>query len=145
MRSSNLRTAAYVATTALSGLALGAGAVSQLSGAPEVVATLTALGYPTYLGTLLGVWKALFVVAIVAPRFPRLKEWAYAGMFFNLTGAAFSHALVGDGAGATLTPLLVLGVVMASWSLRPASRRLPAPSAEPASERVAPTAALARS
>jgi hypothetical protein len=64
--------------------------------APMMMASLARLGYPVYLATILGVWKLLGAAAITAPGLPRLKEWAYAGMFFNLTGAALSHAASGD-------------------------------------------------
>jgi uncharacterized membrane protein YphA (DoxX/SURF4 family) len=90
------------------------------------------LGYPAYVATLIGVWKLLGAVAIVAPGFPRIKEWAYAGMFFDLTGASVSHAASGDPLGNVLTPLFVLAIVLASYALRPESRRL---AASPASER----------
>ena len=52
---------------------------------------ITPLGYPVYFLTILGVWKILGVIAILVPRFPLLKEWAYAGFFFAMTGALFSH------------------------------------------------------
>jgi DoxX-like family len=65
-------------------------------------------------------------VTLLAPRLPRLKEWAYAGICFDLTGAAISHAASGDGAGKVTTPLVLLAVAIASWSLRPQSRRLAA-------------------
>ncbi len=73
---------------------------------------------------ILGVWKVLGGVAVLIPRFPKLKEWAYAGMLFDLTGAAASHAAVGDPLAKVVTPLLLLGIVMASWALRPEGRRL---------------------
>jgi hypothetical protein len=81
-----------------------------------------------YFATLLSTWKLLGVIAIVAPGFPRLKEWAYAGFVFDLTGAAISQAAVGHGAIEIITPLAFLGLVLASWALRPESRRLPSPT-----------------
>lgn len=85
------------------------------------------LGYPMYFFGILGVWKALGAIAILAPRYPRLKEWAYAGIFFDLTGAAASCAAVG-GYGAygfhVIAPLVLTGVMVASWALRPESRVL---------------------
>jgi hypothetical protein len=75
--------------------------------------------------TILGIWKVLGAIAIVVPRYPRLKEWAYAGIFFNVTGAAASHAAAGD-SGAygwhVLVNLALAGLVVASWALRPESR-----------------------
>lgn len=83
------------------------------------------LGYPMYFFAILGVWKVLGAIAILVPRFPRLKEWAYAGIFFDLTGAAVSCAAVG-GYGAygfhVLAPLIIAGITVASWALRPPSR-----------------------
>jgi len=95
-----------------------------------------ALGYPMYFFAILGIWKVLGAIAILAPGFPRLKEWAYAGIFFDLTGAAASCAWVG-GYGAygfhVIAPLMIAGITVASWALRPESRRigvlLPAKSA----------------
>jgi len=114
----------YWVTTGLAVVAFAAGGVADLARGSDVVAALAHLGYPTYLATLLGIWKLLGAAAIAAPRAPRLKEWAYAGMMFDLTGAAFSHAASGDGLRAIATPLALLVVVLASWALRPEGRRL---------------------
>jgi uncharacterized membrane protein YphA (DoxX/SURF4 family) len=81
------------------------------------------LGYPYYLLTILGVWKVLAVVALLAPRYPRVKEWAYTGLFLVYSGAAASHLFAGDTAGAW-GPLGLALITVASWALRPASRRL---------------------
>ena len=78
------------------------------------------LGYPAYLATILGVWKLLGSTAILSPGHPRLKEWAYAGMFFTLTGAALSHTVSGDPVANILVPLVLLGFVMTSWALQSA-------------------------
>jgi len=83
------------------------------------------LGYPDYFALILGVWKVLGGIAVLLPRSPLLKEWAYAGMFFDLIGASASHAAVGDPAAKVVTPLIILGIVAASWALRPESRKLP--------------------
>jgi len=83
------------------------------------------LGYPHYLLLIIGVWKLPCALALLAPRFQRLKEWAYAGAFFNYTGAAASHWLVGDGAGKWLGPAIFGAMTLASWALRPLDRRLP--------------------
>jgi len=85
------------------------------------------LGYPIYFFAILGVWKVLGAIAILVPGFPRLKEWAYAGIFFDLTGAAASCAFVG-GFGAygfhVIAPLAIAGFTVASWYLRPDSRKI---------------------
>ncbi len=118
----NARSIAYWITTALFVLALGASALGDLVLAPPIVEGITSLGYPLYFVTILGVWKALGALAIAVPGLPRLKEWAYAGFFFHLTGAIASHLAVGDVAIAPPVVLLLLGV--ASWALRPQSRTL---------------------
>ena len=84
-----------------------------------------------YFVSILGVWKVLGGVAVLAPRLPRLKEWAYAGMLFDLTGAAASHAALGDPAGKIVAPLIISGIVTASWALRPESRKLRGASGDP--------------
>jgi uncharacterized membrane protein YphA (DoxX/SURF4 family) len=120
----NKRTIGYWTATGLIALAFLAGGAFDVSGAPEVTAGLAHLGYPAYFATLLGGWKLLGALALVAPGLPRLKEWAYAGIAFDLTGAAFSHAAVSDGAAKVLVPLVLLGIAVASWALRPESRTL---------------------
>lgn len=82
------------------------------------------LGYPDYVLTILGVWKILGVLALLAPGFPLLKEWAYAGFAFDISGAFFSHLAVGAGLTEALGPLLFLCVGAASYLLRPESRRI---------------------
>jgi uncharacterized membrane protein YphA (DoxX/SURF4 family) len=92
---------------------------------PQVRGLIERLGYPPYFLIILGTWKLLGAVALVIPRFPRLKEWAYAGVFFDLTGAVvslFASGLINVGAMAY--PILMIGVAVASWALRPPSRRL---------------------
>ncbi|HUR05070.1 MAG TPA: DoxX family protein [Nonomuraea sp.] len=84
------------------------------------------LGYPWYVAVILGVWKIPGAVILVAPRFPRLKEWVYAGAIFVYTGAAVSHFFVGN-VGTGIGPLGFATITMISWALRPASRRRPAP------------------
>src|SRR5262249_52687459 len=93
----------WIATGLLAALFL-AGGILDLSTPPQVVETMARLGYPLYLAKLLGAWKLLGAVAIVAPGLPRLKEWAYAGMMFDLTGAVVSHLVVGDPLGQIVIP-----------------------------------------
>jgi hypothetical protein len=122
------RTIVYWTMTILVAFPIGSGGVSQmiqyLSNRHGVVPVL---GYPMYFFGILGVWKALGAIAILVPRFPRLKEWAYAGIFFDLTGAAASCAAVG-GYGAygfhVIAPLIITCFCVASWALRPPSRTL---------------------
>ncbi|MCB0773163.1 MAG: DoxX family protein [Flavobacteriales bacterium] len=87
------------------------------------------LGYPLYLLTLLGVWKLLSVVAILVPRFPVVKEWAYAGIFFLLTGALWSHLAVGHPSAELFPGAFLLALLVISWLLRPESRKVAARTA----------------
>lgn len=121
----NVRSVGYWGSTALVALGFALGGVMDLLASPEVMAGLNELGYPAYLAGFLGAWKVLGAVAVLAPRAPLLKEWAYAGMFFDLTGAAYSHASSADPMAKVLTPLVFLALVALSWALRPGSRRLP--------------------
>lgn len=109
---------AYWATTAFAALALGVTGAADLLRVPAIMESLAHLGYPTYFATILGTWELLGAAAIVTPNVPRVKEWAYAGIFFALTGAALSHAASGDPVGKVLVPLVVLGAVAVSWTLR---------------------------
>src|SRR5690349_1834870 len=119
-RPEKLKTIAYWGATALTALAFLTGGLADLARGPAMVSALGQLGYPSYFLLILGAWKVLGALAIVAPRLPRLKEWAYAGMAFDLTGAALSHAAVGDPVAKIVVPLVILGVAAASWALRPA-------------------------
>jgi uncharacterized membrane protein YphA (DoxX/SURF4 family) len=127
-----IRTIGYWAVTGVSALAFAAGGAMDLAHSPDVIAGMSHLGYPAYFATILGTWKLLGAIALLVPRFPRVKEWAYAGMFFDLTGAALSHAAVGDAAPKILTPLFLLAVVAASWALRPENLKLARPALAPA-------------
>ena len=118
------RLIAYWVTTALTAFAFLSGGVMDVVQPPDLLKGMTDLGYTAYFTTILGVWKVLGGITVLVPGFPRLKEWAYAGMFFDLSGAAASHAAVGDPVAKIVTPLILLGIVMASWALRPASRTL---------------------
>jgi uncharacterized membrane protein YphA (DoxX/SURF4 family) len=88
------------------------------------------LGYPGYFTTIIGVWYVLGGVALLIPRFPRLKEWAYAGLVFIYTGAVASHLAVGDPAVTVVAPLIFAGLVAASWAMRPPARRAREPMRE---------------
>jgi hypothetical protein len=118
------RNVSYWITTGPVALAFAFGGIADLARSPDMVAGMSHLGYPVYLASLLGLWKVLGAIAVLAPGTARLKEWAYAGMFFDLTGAAYSHASSGDPAGRILTPLILLGLVAASWALRSGARAL---------------------
>jgi uncharacterized membrane protein YphA (DoxX/SURF4 family) len=97
--------------------------VVQLIKMEDEVTMMKHLGYPIYLLTMLGVWKILGVVAILIPKFPVLKEWAYAGFFFVMSGAVFSHIAMGDDAKELFGPILLLVLTAISWYFRPADRK----------------------
>lgn len=92
--------------------------------APPGVYGITQLGYPVYILSILGVWKILGVVAILIPKFPLVKEWAYAGFFFLTTGAIFSHIAVHHSIGEIFPSLLLFMLTIVSWYFRPLNRRL---------------------
>ena len=124
----NAKSIVYWTMTVLVALPIGSGGVAQIwqyHANPHGV--VPELGYPTYFFAILGVWKVLGTIAILVPRFPRLKEWAYAGIFFDLTGAAASCAAVG-GYGVyafhVISPLIMTGFLVTSWALRPPNRTI---------------------
>ena len=82
------------------------------------------LGYPVYLLIILGIWKILGVIVILAPKIPLIKEWAYAGFFFAMTGALFSHLAVNDPGIELFPSVLLLILIFVSWYLRPADRKI---------------------
>lgn len=83
------------------------------------------MGYPVYVLTILGIWKLLGVVTILIPKYPLLKEWAYAGIFFLLTGALFSHIASGHPWYELIAATTLLTLTILSWYFRPADRKLP--------------------
>lgn len=118
------RNISYWIATVLVSVGTFAGGVFDIAHPAEVLAELGHLGYPAYFAPLLGTWKVLGALALIAPGLPRVKEWAYAGIFFDLTAAAISHAASGDPAGTVITPLVGAAVLVVSWALRPTSRKL---------------------
>jgi hypothetical protein len=113
----------WIATIWLSLGMLSTGLV-QLFKMEEEVNKITQLGYSDYILTILGIWKILGVVAVLIPKFPLLKEWAYAGFFFTMSGAIFSHIANGDAAKEFFGPALLLILTAVSWYFRPAERKL---------------------
>ena len=98
--------------------------IVQLIKMKEETVMMAHLGYPLYFLTILGVWKILGVIAILIPKFPLLKEWTYAGFFFAMSGAVFSHLACGDGAKELFGPLLLIVLTITSWYFRPADRKV---------------------
>jgi hypothetical protein len=117
-----VRKVAYWATTALVA-AMGAfGGFMYLTGSAEAVEGFRHVGYPQQLRILLGIAKALGAITLVAPGFPMLKEWAYAGFTYAWIAAAVAHYLAGDG-GESIVPLILLVVLAISYVTRPLNRR----------------------
>jgi|SRR5579863_1931671 len=139
-RGALIRSIAYWFFTVFVAFELAAGALWDLLRIEYVRVALAHLGYPMYLLVILGVWRVPGALTLLVPHFPRLKEWVYAGAFFEYTGAAASHLLVGDH-GQWAGPLIFSGFTLLSWALRPAPRRLPG-VALPATEKRAITWAV---
>jgi len=123
---------AYWICTALTAFFFVSGGLAYAMAVPDVADGVLQLGFPLYFVRMLGVWKVLGGLAILAPGFPRLKEWAYAGIFFDLTAASVASAAMGAATGAewwhVLAPLAVAAIMIGSWALRPSSRRLAGPA-----------------
>ena len=113
----------WIATVWLALGMLSTGIV-QLLGIEEEKAMMSHLGYPMYFLSLLGVWKLLGVAALLIPKTPVLKEWAYAGFFFAMSGAVISHLARHNAAQELFGPLLLLLLTMLSWYLRPADKKM---------------------
>ena len=119
------RTVAYRVTTALLVSELAMGGIWDLLRLPMVRSEIERLGYPSYVLIILGAWKILGALALSIPRFPILKEWAYAGVVFDVTGALASHLAASYiNPGQLVFLIAMLGITAVSWALRPASRRL---------------------
>lgn len=114
----------YWVSTVWLALGMTSTGIVQLTRMKEEVANFNSLGYPLYLMTLIGSWKMLGVLAILVPKFPLLKEWAYAGFFFAMSGAIVSHLVSGHGVVELFGPGLLGSLTVVSWYFRPAGRRL---------------------
>jgi hypothetical protein len=124
MRNGARRRLVYAISTAIAVAAFLGSGVANLLRLDHVGNDMARLGYPPYFMSVLGTWKVLGALAIAAPRLSRAKEWAYAGMIFDLTGAAASRVAVADGVGAVLAPMVVAVIVVVSWASRPRARML---------------------
>lgn len=113
----------WVATAWLS-LGMVSTGIVQLFHMDEEVQKMNALGYPMYFLTIIGIWKLVGVAAILVPKFPLVKEWAYAGFFFLLSGALFTHVAVGDHLAEYFGPALLLVLAIISWYYRPPNRKI---------------------
>lgn len=113
----------WIATVWLA-LGMTSTGIVQLMKMKEETVMMAHLGYPLYFLTLLGIWKILGVIAILIPKLPLLKEWAYAGFFFVISGAVFSHLAAGDAAKDLFGPVLLIVLTAVSWYFRPADRKI---------------------
>lgn len=135
----NAKNIAYWVTTVLASLPMLGSGLGKLTGAEQIVQNMAQHGVPASVRLILGFWMVLAPLALLAPGFARIKEWAYAGIGFAMTGAAAVHVMDGDPVGQTIVPLVILGFAVASYLLRPASRRLDVPSEETGGRRVSVT------
>jgi uncharacterized membrane protein len=122
MQGAKIKTIVYWLTTGLLTIDLLAGGATSLLRPAQVLSGLQHLGYPAYFASILGFWKLLGGIALLVPGLPVLKEWAYAGICFDLTSAAVSHAASGDSAAEVSAPLVIAVLAIASYVLRPGSR-----------------------
>lgn len=120
----NKRTAGYWAVTGLLALVLGGSGLGALTRQDFLVEAMSSIQFPLYVMPILGTWYVLASVSLLVPGAPWLKEWAYAGIVFAMTGALSSHASSGDPLDTYVPPLAIISLAIASYVLRPASRRL---------------------
>ncbi len=120
---------AYWIFTALTAVAIFGSGIMQFLKPAELVQNMTTLGFPLYIMTLMGTFKVAGALVLVAPGLPRLKEWAYAGIFINMVGGAYSHIAVDDPIGETVPVFVILVLSLTSWALRPdGPRKLEGPA-----------------
>jgi|SRR5690606_15945699 len=100
------------------------GGIGQLFQIEGVVEGFAPLGYPTYFLSILGFWKVMSIIALLLPKLPLLKEWAYAGIFFAMTGASVSQMAINGSMADIIVPLVIAGLAVCSWYLRPISRKI---------------------
>ena len=114
----------YWIITAILSFCIFLGGLAQAMQAQGVVQGFKPLGYPTYFISIIGVWKVLGIIAILIPKFPLLKEWAYAGIFFAMTGAVISHIASDDVKVQIIAPIVLAVFTVLSWYLRPPDRKI---------------------
>lgn len=114
----------YWGTTGFLAFGMIAQGVTQINHSKGYTEIIAHLGYPIYLLTILGIWKILGVVAVLIPKHELLKEWAYAGFFFVMSGALFSHIAAGDSFKEIFPSLFLLLLIVASWYFRPMNRKI---------------------
>ena len=115
----------YWVATSLLALGMFSSGLQQVLHTQTIMDFMVPLGYPSYFFYIIGVWKILAVIAILTPGFKLLKEWAYAGLFFVMTGALLSHLAIGDFAAKSIMgPVFQTVFIILSWWFRPADRKI---------------------
>lgn len=114
----------YWIITGILSFCIFSGGLAQAMQVKGVVEGFKPLGYPNYFISLIGVWKMLGIIAILIPKFKLLKEWAYAGIFFVMSGAVISHIASGNVSVQIIAPVALVVFTVLSWYLRPADRRI---------------------
>ncbi len=114
----------YWIITALLSFCIFSGGMAQALQVKGVIQGFKPLGYPTYFISIIGIWKVLGIIAILIPKFKLLKEWAYAGIFFTMTGAVISHIASNDVSVQIIAPIVLAIFTVLSWYLRPADRKI---------------------
>ena len=114
----------YWTSTILLSAGMFFGGMAQLFRMDENVEGILHVGYPVYFMSLLGIWKIFGVIVILLPKLPLIKEWAYAGFFFAMTGAVISHIAVGDHFSQFIAPIIFILLIITSWHFRPTNKKL---------------------
>jgi len=114
----------YWTSTILVVLGLLPGGIGQIFHAKWSVDLIRPLGYPEYMLTIIGIWKVMGGIVLLIPKIPLIKEWAYAGFFFAMSGAVISHLAVGESMNKIVSPLALLILIMLSWYFRPADKKI---------------------
>src|SRR6201987_2481591 len=115
----------YWIATSLVALGMFASGLQQVLHTQTIMELMIPLGYPSYFFYIIGTWKILAVIAILLPGFKLLKEWAFAGLFFVMTGALLSHLFIGDFAAKSIMgPIFQTVFIISSWYFRPADRKI---------------------
>ncbi len=114
----------YWTSTILIVLGMLPGGIGQIFHAKWSLDLIRPLGYPEYILTIIGAWKVLGSIVLLIPRFPLIKEWAYAGFFFAMSGALISHLASGESMNKLISPLVLLILIVLSWYFRPADRKI---------------------
>jgi len=114
----------YWIITGILSFCIFSGGLAQALQLKDVIKGFKPLGYPTYFISVIGIWKVLGIIAILMPKFQLLKEWAYAGIFFTMTGAVISHIASNDVSPQIIAPIVLAIFTVLSWYLRPADRKI---------------------